>query len=238
MIPKYNENVNPAALRLLEQHIKATQQNKLCTILEYGCNTGAFGAHILSKYSSYDLSWTGLDVNQRSLEIAKNRLSFVKQADLNLISVKQLKDTTQNTPEIIIMIDVLEHLVDPHKLLFKTLSAFPTSKCIVVLPNIGCLSILQMLAMNEFEYQESGILDNTHLKHFTSISAKRMFNSTGYNIEIGPLWLFEPEFAHLSETVENYPHQIKSNNISISVTNQESLFSLISYGHAYSITPQ
>lgn len=87
--------------------------------------------------------------------------------------------------DFIIMADVLEHLVDPLKALrvLKRVASSET-RLIISLPNIASWPIRkQLLLKGDFEYQESGPLDKTHLHFYTVNSIPKLLSESGWQVE-------------------------------------------------------
>lgn len=87
--------------------------------------------------------------------------------------------------DLILCLDVLEHLVDPWKTL-RRLDAFlkPGGMWIISVPNIRNYHILSDLAFKgRFDYADDGILDRTHLRFFTRSSAIRLAETTGAKVQ-------------------------------------------------------
>jgi 2-polyprenyl-3-methyl-5-hydroxy-6-metoxy-1,4-benzoquinol methylase len=74
--------------------------------------------------------------------------------------------------DVILLLDVLEHLYDPYKLINRLSSCLDRGGYMIIsIPNIRNLSVLKKLIVNgEWEYQDSGILDRTHIRFFTKLS--------------------------------------------------------------------
>jgi 2-polyprenyl-3-methyl-5-hydroxy-6-metoxy-1,4-benzoquinol methylase len=90
--------------------------------------------------------------------------------------------------DLILMLDVLEHLPDPQRTLqrFSKLLSKETGRVIVSLPNLAHLSIsLPLLFKRRFEYQDAGILDRTHLRFFVEDTAIRLLNDAGLIVKKG-----------------------------------------------------
>lgn len=80
--------------------------------------------------------------------------------------------------DYIIFADVLEHLADPAKVLCTVAPFLKESGTIYIsVPNIAHNAIVESLYYNQFNYQESGILDKTHLRFFTKSSLEKMISS-------------------------------------------------------------
>ena len=88
--------------------------------------------------------------------------------------VENLKNKIDKTFDVILFLDVLEHLVDPWNVLKKFFLLLKSDGIIIIsIPNIRNLSILKKLFFKgRWDYEESGILDRTHLRFFTNSSFK------------------------------------------------------------------
>ena len=79
--------------------------------------------------------------------------------------------------------DVLEHMVDPLKVL-KNSKIFlkQTGRILISIPNIGNNAVLIDLYNNKFQYRKTGIMDNTHLRFFTYNSLHEFFEKCDLDI--------------------------------------------------------
>lgn len=97
---------------------------------------------------------------------------------------KALPEIPPESMDMILCLDVLEHLVNPWETL-RRLDAFlkPGGLWIISVPNLRNYHILFDLAFRgRFDYTESGILDRTHLRFFTRSSAVEMLETTGAKV--------------------------------------------------------
>lgn len=80
--------------------------------------------------------------------------------------------------------DVLEHLVDPWKLLQEhNLLIKPGGAIICSIPNIRYFKVTRRLvARGKWEYEDDGVLDRTHLRFFTRASIEEMLAHAGFVI--------------------------------------------------------
>lgn len=135
-------------------------------VLDIGSASGQFG-QILKKYKNCTMY--GIDYDIESIKIAKEKEVFenIYQLDLNSFDIKQFQEHT-NSFDYIVFGDVLEHILEPEKVLkaFKTLLK-TNGKYIISLPNVAHSSVKVNLLLDNFEYEETGILDKTHIKFFT-----------------------------------------------------------------------
>jgi len=231
----YPENINPAAFKLLDKWLARRQTPT--RIIELGCNLGTFGKTVLMRYKMQEIEWHGVDINKSALKVARRRLTSASYMDLDNAKKADIVRLLMGSPDIIIMIDTLEHIKDPSRLMSLLLTAFPTASLLAVLPNIGCLSIIEMLGNGRFDYAQHGILDNTHLKHFTVESAIDFFRRHGYPISSEIEWLVEPKYAHyLSE--KGSPVCLQAGNITVDIKSRQQLISLCSYGYGMIFEPR
>ncbi|MDP3948294.1 MAG: class I SAM-dependent methyltransferase [bacterium] len=87
--------------------------------------------------------------------------------------------------DFIVMADVLEHLVDPEKVL-KELAKVASSvtQLLVSIPNVACWAMRKQLFFEgDFEYQESGLLDKTHLHFYTVNTLPKILLGQGWKVE-------------------------------------------------------
>ena len=136
------------------RELDATPRNS--SILDIGAGSGTIGQALRSKGFS-KLTAVEIDPEARKHIAPIYNVTFDDLYQLN----DQLFD-------LVIMLDVLEHLADPFAFYAKALSLLkPNGKALISVPNIAHWSIRLALLVGWFEYQDRGILDRTHLQFFT-----------------------------------------------------------------------
>ncbi|HZO41752.1 MAG TPA: class I SAM-dependent methyltransferase [Methylomirabilota bacterium] len=86
--------------------------------------------------------------------------------------------------DVIVYGDVLEHLVDPLRILVELdRSLAPGGFVVISVPNIAHLWIRLLLLFGRFDYLDRGILDHSHLRFFTERSVRAMLADAGLLIE-------------------------------------------------------
>lgn len=104
-----------------------------------------------------------------------------------------LHDLEQPLPDLgrfdlILALDVLEHLREPQVVLSDLRSRLtPDGAIIVSVPNVSHIRIIRNLARRRFDYADSGILDRTHLRFFTESSTIELMNAAGLTVNAGLL---------------------------------------------------
>src|SRR6185437_11908362 len=151
--------------------IKPLLPNRAFQILDVGAGVGATLRWIKQFYP--DAKTTGIEPN------AALREDLQRNVDVALIGKIEECFSELERYDLILLLDVLEHLVDPEgvlKRLSKSLS--PGGKVIVSVPNIAHFSVsLPLLLHRQFTYTDAGILDRTHLKFFVEETAVKLLNS-------------------------------------------------------------
>ena len=80
--------------------------------------------------------------------------------------------------------DVLEHLVDPLRVLVELDRALvPDGFVVISVPNIAHLYIRLLLLVGRFDYIDRGILDDSHLRFFTERSLRALIADAGLTVE-------------------------------------------------------
>jgi 2-polyprenyl-3-methyl-5-hydroxy-6-metoxy-1,4-benzoquinol methylase len=147
------------------KHTVLTYINVGESVLDVGCSYGSFGKRLIEMGCECD----GVEFYQPAIDLAKTILQTVYQIDLNdaqgLGRITKLYDA-------ITFLDVLEHCIDPDKVL-STLNKNlkPSGKVYVSLPNIANFIDRWQILRGRFDYQEYGVMDKTHLRFFTKKTA-------------------------------------------------------------------
>ena len=99
-------------------------------------------------------------------------------------------DLNKEIPEVdgpfdaIVFGDVLEHLIDPLRVLVEIDRALaPHGFVVISVPNIAHLYIRLLLLFGRFDYVDRGILDNTHMRFFTARSLRVLIADAGLTVE-------------------------------------------------------
>jgi 2-polyprenyl-3-methyl-5-hydroxy-6-metoxy-1,4-benzoquinol methylase len=120
---------------------------------------------------------TGIEESAEACGVAAKRIAHVVQADL------QSADLGDARFDVLIFADVLEHLAWPVGMLKRSLRWLaPGGSVIVSLPNVGLWSVRLAHLFGRWEYEETGVLDRTHLRFFTRRSARWLLGETGLKV--------------------------------------------------------
>ncbi len=146
-------------------------------VLDVGCANGVTG-EILKKKGVKEV--VGIEMNPDACTEASKRLDEVFLGDVQDIALP----FADGYFDCIIYADILEHLQDPWSLL-KRQKRLLKSKGVIVasIPNVRHYRVIKRLVKGDWEYEERGVLDSTHLRFFTLKTVKSMFGDAGYKID-------------------------------------------------------
>lgn len=150
-------------------------------VLEVGCAAGMAGPH-LRRLGATELE--GIEPYQPAAIVANFSGSYDVVHNCSWETWAEQFMSTSKPYDAIIFADVLEHMADPVPVLRLAKSLLNRQSGIVVLslPNIRHLSVIfGLIVLGDWKYQPAGILDQTHLRFFTTKSAKRLLDETGYS---------------------------------------------------------
>lgn len=139
-------------------------------ILDVGCGVGYIGRAVKKQQTC---TIEGIDVDKTALKIASK---YYDKTFLMRIGDKTDKAflsfiKSKKSYDCIICGDLIEHLTDPGyfiSILSKKLTK--DGKILVSIPNIAHIDVVANLVDGRFNYGETGILDNTHLRFWTESS--------------------------------------------------------------------
>ncbi len=147
-------------------------------LLDVGCGTGLTAAAMKEKTQG---KVYGLEL---FAEVAK-------QAELRMdgVFVEDVSSFFDKTPtqkyDCIVFADILEHIVDPWKVLRQSREfLLPGGVVIISIPNIRFYTtFFHLLFRAEWPYHDRGIHDRTHLRFFTRKNVIQLVKSAGFRFE-------------------------------------------------------
>jgi len=157
----------------------ARQISDNSVVLDIGCSSGIVGK-ILKSLKNCIVD--GIEYDKITFEIAKKSGTYRRVYNFSITNPEttEFKNFIKENKkyDYIVLGDVLEHLIDPwNTLCLLTKFLKKSGKIIISLPNIAHLDIIQGLINNKFNYNSVGLLDNTHLRFFTSESFADMIKN-------------------------------------------------------------
>ena len=169
--PEYSGNTQEKFLELMDL------QSKDITVLEVGCACGATLMRISEQQPSARLY--GIEINKHAAMIAGN-FGVITAMDVEKLEHPEWMQFF----DYILFGDVVEHLKNPWKAIQNMGTLLkPGGILLFSVPNVIHISVIEQLLHGRWKYDESGILDKTHLRFFTKYEITTFLKSLGYRIE-------------------------------------------------------
>ena len=147
-------------------------------VLEVGCGSGSFAAYLKSQRS---VEVVAIEAHPAAAEAARPRVDRLINANIEEAAPQLAGEQF----DCVVFNDVLEHLVDPWAALSQIRPLLSDAGQVVAsIPNMRYFPVLKELVLRgQWEYQQQGVLDRTHLRFFTTHSMRQLFASTGFTIQ-------------------------------------------------------
>jgi 2-polyprenyl-3-methyl-5-hydroxy-6-metoxy-1,4-benzoquinol methylase len=149
------------------------------SVLEIGCATGFMGDYLIKQKKCRVV---GVELGKEEAAAAKKVLHDVIEGDIEQAeTIKKINGAY----DVVYASALLEHLKDPWVAL-RTWKKFlkKNGTLIVTTSNIAHWSQRIKMIRGDFTYQKYGLLDNTHLRFFTTHTFPKLVEESGYDIEI------------------------------------------------------
>jgi SAM-dependent methyltransferase len=177
-----HENHNLDLLRLIPVESKQ--------IVEFGCSSGALARE--SKKTNPSAHYLGIEIFPEYAELARRFCDEVRVLDA---------DSTDDTfydehagVDCWVFGDVLEHLKDPWRVLRQIRRVIQKGCVVACIPNAQHWSVQARLCAGAFRYEDSGLMDRTHLRWFTRQTIHELFQTCGFKLDAGFSRIFpEPQ---------------------------------------------
>lgn len=149
-------------------------------VLEVGCGAGATLQWLKSEGRA--TRTVGIELFPDAAERARGRIDELLQGNAEtLFSTPLPAHFAPASFDLVLCLDVLEHMVDPWAFVSRVQALMkPGAVLIASIPNVRHLRVvLPLLLAGRWRYEESGILDRTHLRFFTRDSAMALVSPPG-----------------------------------------------------------
>jgi methionine biosynthesis protein MetW len=148
-------------------------------VLELGCASGQVGRVLVGQKHC---SVTGVEIDSAAAGEARDAGLTVHQGSL---CDADFRAQIQGTYDFVIAADVLEHLADPDPVLehVKRWLA-PGGFAIIAVPNIASWNVrFRLFFGGHFEYEETGVMDRTHVHFFTYDTFHALLAKQGWTVK-------------------------------------------------------
>jgi len=131
-------------------------------VLDIGCGKGGVAKMLRQKYPG--LHVVGFD---KYVDESFNYSDYFSEFH-NLDLLGEWPEIDYTNFDLVLLLDILEHLTDPHVVLLKLSKVLKTGTNVIIsLPNFHHYSnLVDIIKTGRFKYRESGILDHTHFRFF------------------------------------------------------------------------
>jgi len=145
-------------------------------VLDVGCASGITG-QILKSRGVKEV--VGIELEPRVAEYAKLRLDNVLIGDVEMLEIPY----PDGYFDLIMYNDILEHLVDPWKVLERHSRLLnPQGRIIMCVPNVQHYSSIINLLRGRWDYRETGLFAKSHLRYFCYKNIKDLVKALGFRI--------------------------------------------------------
>ena len=159
----------------VRKDIEGLLPQRSARVLEVGCGGGGTLGWLKE---SGRADWTaGIELSPEASAVARTRVDEVQCGDANEL----LANFSEASFDLVLCLDVLEHLTDPWATLSKIQTLLrPGGRLITSLPNVRHHSVvLPLLFRGHWEYKEAGIMDRTHLRFFSRRGISALMRGAG-----------------------------------------------------------
>ena len=145
-------------------------------VLDVGCGDGTVARLLAAQGCSV---W-GVERDKELAELANDACDHVVVADVEGLDLAELGD---DPFDVVLCLDVLEHLVDPVEALRRlTTRLAPTGRVVASIPNVAHGAVRLQLLEGSFRYADSGLLDRGRLHLYDRRGVEELFASAGLDV--------------------------------------------------------
>jgi 2-polyprenyl-3-methyl-5-hydroxy-6-metoxy-1,4-benzoquinol methylase len=179
-VPEYGEK-SFAYFGHTRREIEPLLPSRADRILEVGCGSGLTLRWLKERYP--EATTVGIEYE------ASNTAKLKENTDAFYIADAETFSQNIGSFDIILFLDVLEHLRNPETVLRKFVEHLaPGGTVVVSVPNVSYIGVtLPLIVARKFSYADAGILDRTHTRLFVESTAIELLNSAGLIVREGLL---------------------------------------------------
>jgi 2-polyprenyl-3-methyl-5-hydroxy-6-metoxy-1,4-benzoquinol methylase len=151
--------------------------DRFSTVIDIGGGSGATLDLIKSRFPQ--VSTICADNQKSALDLAAHAGHRTVPCDLDQRVPPEIAEC-----DVVLCLDVLEHLMDPWSVLAAIRQLMPQGATVILsLPNVRFLPVsTNLLFRGRWELQDTGVLDRTHLRFFTRRSALALLEGAGFKM--------------------------------------------------------
>lgn len=175
-------------------------------VLELGAGPGSI-SRALVQFN--DCRVVAAEMDPNCLPILEKFCTRVVQADLNRDD--WVSHFSESKFDVIVIADVLEHLVDPWKVLRDAARLLrPGGRIVSSIPNASHAALVANFLTDDVQYRDWGLLDRTHIRFFGAKNLQHLFRQATLKI-IDARYVVRPaEVTEFAETWRQLPSQTRN----------------------------
>jgi 2-polyprenyl-3-methyl-5-hydroxy-6-metoxy-1,4-benzoquinol methylase len=201
---KYEHDVDLRRQSASAHVVHLVGQNK--RVLDVGCGPGSI-TRVLVEQGGCRV--TAVERDADAIAQVRPYCESVVQADLNSEDWPRRLDGTERF-DVIVAADVLEHLYDPWQTLRRmTTLLAPQGYLVISLPHAGHAAVASCVLDSDFDYQDVGLLDRTHIRFFGLRNMETLFAQAGLKIVEARYVLRHPQDTEFEARWEKLPYSIR-----------------------------
>ncbi|MCW2576469.1 MAG: methyltransferase protein [Modestobacter sp.] len=144
-------------------------------VLDVGCSTG-YLAKALGERGNVV---SGIEYDPAAAEKARPFLAQLVVGDLEDVGIYD--EFADGAFDVVVFGDVLEHLRDPLPVLRRARRLLaPGGSVVISVPNVAHGDVRLSLLAGRFDYRDTGLLDETHVRFFTRRNLDRFLREAGF----------------------------------------------------------
>jgi 2-polyprenyl-3-methyl-5-hydroxy-6-metoxy-1,4-benzoquinol methylase len=196
----YGNAGNPALLDLIDADARA--------VLDVGCGAGDNAALLIERQPQMQVY--GITGSEPEAVLARGRMTDCWVTDLENGFPPEARARQY---DVVLFCHVLEHLRDPAALVGRSVALLrPGGVCLIAVPNVLVWTQRAKFLRGRFDYESSGIMDETHLRFFTYETAAKYLLAKAPELRVAaqsasgsvPLWVLRRHLlpARLSSRID------------------------------------
>ncbi|MEH6392942.1 MAG: methyltransferase domain-containing protein [Sulfitobacter sp.] len=179
-MPTVEHNVKASYHGLVRHEVLKLAPQCCGNVLDVGGGIGASSAYLKATRRAHTATVIDLVASDCMPEIDQTFSGDLEDADL-------FDQVAQNCElfDVILCLDVLEHLTDPWAVIDRLSAMLAPGGCIIAsIPNVrNYRLVVPLVFQGKFDLADSGILDRTHLRWFVKDTAKSLMSRGGLRVE-------------------------------------------------------
>ncbi len=176
-------------------------------VLELGAGPGSITKHLKN---TCECNIVAIENDVDAIKKLPAYCEKVYNADLNAPDWPAVLES-EDKFDVVLAADVLEHLYDPWAVLASMKGLLKEDGYIIVsLPHVGHNAVLACLLDQDFEYQDWGLLDRTHIRFFAMKNIQSLFNSAKLKIKEAQFVVTQPELTEFSDRWRKLSNSLRS----------------------------